>query len=336
MDDKIYKYPEDFDILNADEYKENISQHFMELPNVTNFLIEDAQTNFNKIEEMLYSTPTIVEVIKSFIPNEAYKVLLTAEQKDKLAKGTLKLMSRKDGTLMANLINPKTNKIVSAVSLEKINFTPDITQAITNYSTQMQLAQIAEQIQLMQIAIDEVRQGQEFDRLALAYSCQQKFLQAINITNLELKRIALLNLVADAEDSRNMLMLSQKAMTKFIRSQPEDTLGKLFSNTSDKKINSKIQELRDNLSALNMVSLVEAMAYQEMGETATAQISLQYYADYINENYILQKGFIKRLDLIDPLPNLYWSKMLPQISMQIQALPCNCKAKELKGNENGN
>ncbi len=336
MVDVIYKYPDDFEILNAEEYKEKVSEHFLQLPNVSVFLIEDAQVNFNKIEEMLYSAPSVVDVIKSFVPEEVFKVLLTEEQKGKLATGALKLMSRKDGTLMANFINPKTNKIVSTVSLEKVNFTPDIAKAITNYSTQMQLAQIAEQIQLMQIAIDEVRQGQEFDRLALAYSCQQKFLQAMNIANLELKRTALLNLVADAEDSRNMLMLSQKVITKFIISQPEDTLGKLFSNTSDKKINSKMQELRDNLSALNMVSLVEAMAYQEMGETASAQISLQYYADYINENYILQKGFIKRLDLIDPLPNLYWSKTLPQINMQIQALPCNCNIKELRGKVNGN
>ena len=331
MEDIIYKYPDDFEILNAEEYKENVCDHFLHLPNVSNFLIEDAQVNFNKIEEMLYSTPAVVDIIKSFVPNEAFNVLLTAEQKGKLATGALKLMTRENGTLMANLIDPKTGKIVSALSLEKVSFTPDIAQAMTSFSTQMQLAQIAEQIQLMQIAIDEVRQGQEFDRLALAYSCQQKFLQAMNITNAELKRMALLNLVADAEDSRNMLMLSQKSMTKFIQSQPEDNIGKLFSSTSNKTINSKIQELRDNLSALNMVSLVEAMSYQEMGETVAAQISLKYYADYINEIYVSNKKFIERLDLIDPLPNLYWSKTLPQISMKIQALPCNCNFKELRG-----
>ena len=62
MEDKIYKYPDDFEILNAQEYKENISEHFLQLPNVSNFLIEDAQANFNKIEKMLYSTPAVVDV----------------------------------------------------------------------------------------------------------------------------------------------------------------------------------------------------------------------------------------------------------------------------------
>lgn len=45
---------------------------------------------------------------------------------------------------------------------------------MTSYASQMQMAQIAEQIQVVQLAIEEVRQGQEYDRLAMAYSCQQK------------------------------------------------------------------------------------------------------------------------------------------------------------------
>lgn len=36
----------------------------------------------------------------------------------RLADGALKLMTKKDGTLMANLVNPETNKIVSTVSLQ--------------------------------------------------------------------------------------------------------------------------------------------------------------------------------------------------------------------------
>ena len=39
MEDKIYKYPDDFEILNAEEYKENVCDHFLHLPNVSNFLI---------------------------------------------------------------------------------------------------------------------------------------------------------------------------------------------------------------------------------------------------------------------------------------------------------
>lgn len=52
---------------------------------------------------------------------------------------------------------------------------------MTSYASQTQMAHIAEQIQVVQLAIEEVRQGQEYDRLAMAYSCQQKLLQVMNL-----------------------------------------------------------------------------------------------------------------------------------------------------------
>ena len=81
------------------------------------------------------------------------------------------------------------------------------------------MAQIAEQIQMVQVAVEEVRQGQEYDRLATAYSCQQKLLQAMAIKNPHLKEIALLQIASDAEDSRNLLMQSQSAKHLFKTSQ---------------------------------------------------------------------------------------------------------------------
>ena len=70
-----------------------------------------------------------------------------------------------------------------------------------------------------------------------------------------------------------------------------------------------------------MVSLVEAMAYQEMGEDAAARQSLQYYARYIEKAYLSTTGFVERLDLIDHAPENYWTKTLPDIKQKIQALP---------------
>ena len=71
-----------------------------------------------------------------------------------------------------------------------------------------------------------------------------------------------------------------------------------------------------------MVSLAEAMAYQEMGENAAARQSLQYYAAYLEKEYLSTKGLVDRLDLIDPSSKKYWSKTLPGIKEKIQALPC--------------
>ena len=152
----------------------------------------------------------------------------------------------------------------------------------------------------------------------------------------QLKAMALLRIVSDAEDSRNLLMQSQNANVAFIQEQPESFWGKIVSGASIDKINARMAEIRESLCAVNMVSLAEAMAYQEMGEPEAAQLSLQYYADHLKQTYLSVPGFVDRLDMIDPSPENYWSRTLPDIERRIQALPCNSAALMIEENEDGN
>lgn len=321
-DDVVHISPEDIEIIDASEYSEDLTEYFSDIPEVARPLVKGAKEVFSKIEQMLYSAPAFINLVKASVPEQAFQAILTDDQKAKLASGALKLMTKKDGSLMANLVNPETNKIVSTISLQNVNLSPALSQTMTSYASQMQMAQIAEQIQVVQLAIEEVRQGQEYDRLAMAYSCQQKLLQAMEIRNPELKAMALLQIASDAEDSRNLLMQSQNANLAFIKDQPESFFGKLLSGATPEKISRRMNEIRESLSAVNMVSLAEAMAYQEMGESAAARQSLQYYSGYIEKSYLSTKGLVERLDLIDPAPENYWTKTLPDIKKKIQALPC--------------
>lgn len=322
MDDAIHISPDDIEIVNTSEYSEDLTEYFNDMPEVARPLLKGAKEAFSKIEQMLYSAPAFINLVKASVPEQTLQAILTDDQKAKIANGALRLMTKKDGSLMANLVNPETNKIVSTISLQSVNLSPAISQAMTSYTSQMQMAQIAEQIQVVQLAIEEVRQGQEYDRLAMAYSCQQKLLQAMEIKNPELKAMALLQIASDAEDSRNLLMQSQNVNLVFIKEQPESFFGKLLSGATPDKISQRMNEIRESLSAVNMVSLAEAIAYQEMGENAAARQSLQYYASYIEKAYLSTKGLVERLDLIDPAPENYWTKALPDIRKKIQALPC--------------
>lgn len=137
------------------------------------------------------------------------------------------------------------------------------------------------------------------------------------------KKMALMQLVSDAENSRNLLMQSQSANAAFIKNQPESTWGKILSGATPEKINARMNELRESLCAINMVSLAEAIAYQEMGETEAAKVSLEYYAKFIQRTYLETKGFVERLDMIDPSPENYWTQKLPEIENRIFALPSN-------------
>lgn len=334
MDDNVIHIPpEDIEIIDASEYSEDLTEYFNDMPEVARPLVKGAKEAFSKIEQMLYSAPAFINLVKASVPEQAFQAILTVDQKAKIASGALKLMTKKDGSLMANLVNTETNKIVSTISLQNVNLSPALSQAMTSYASQMQMAQIAEQIQVVQLAIEEVRQGQEYDRLAMAYSCQQKLLQAMEIKNPELKAMALLQIASDAEDSRNLLMQSQNANLAFINDQPESFFGKLFQGATPEKIGQRMNEIRESLSAVNMASLAEAMAYQEMGENAAARQSLQYYAEYIEKSYLSKKGLVERLDLIDLTPENYWTKTLPDIKRKIQALPCVEEVALLEGGD---
>lgn len=335
MEDTVYISSEEIEIIDTDGYSYEVEEHFSEMPDVAKPLLKGAKKAFKKIEEMLYTAPAFIDMLRSSIPKQTFQAILTDEQKSQIASGALKLMTKKDGTLMANLVNPETNKIVSTVSLQSVNLSPALTEAMTNYATQMQMAQIAEEIHTVQLAIEEVRQGQEYDRLAMAYSCQQKLMQAMQMKNPELKAMALLRLASDAEDSRNLLMQSQNANLTFIKEQPDSFWGKLLSGANPEKINQRMNEIRESLSAVNMVSLTEAMAYQELGESAAARQSLMYYAGYLQSAYLTTEGLVQRLDLIDPAPENYWSRTLPDIKKKIQALPCIENMPLLEGKENG-
>ncbi len=335
MEDTIFVAAEDIEVIDAEDYSYEVTEQFSDIPEVAKPLLKGAKKAFKKIEEMLYSAPAFINLVKASIPEQAFQAILTDEQKAQIASGALKLMTKKDGTLMANLVNPETNKIVSTISLKSVELSPALTEAMTSYATQMQMAQIAEEIHTVQIAIEEVRQGQEFDRLAMAYSCQQKLLQAMQIKNPQLKAMALLQIASDAEDSRNLLMQSQNANLTFIKEQPESFWGKLLSGANPEKISQRVNEIRESLSAVNMVSLAEAMAYQELGESGAARQSLQYYAGYLQKAYLSTNGLVQRLDLIDPAPENYWSKTLPDINKKIQALPCVENVSLIEGEDDG-
>ena len=335
MEETIYISPDDVEIIDAEDYSYEVVEHFSDIPEMAKPLLKGAKKTFKKIEEMLYTAPAFINMLKASVPEQAFQAILTDEQKTQIANGALKLMTKKDGTLMANLVNPETNKIVSTISLKSVDLSPALSEAMTSYATQMQMAQIAEEIHTVQLAIEEVRQGQEFDRLAMAYSCQQKLFQVMQIKNPELKAVALLRIASDAEDSRNLLMQSQNANLTFIKEQPESFWGKLISGANPEKISLRMNEIRESLSAVNMVSLAEAMAYQELGESAAARQSLQYYAGYLQSAYLSTEGLVQRLDLIDPAPENYWSKTLPDIKKKIQALPCVDNVPLLEGEDDG-
>lgn len=77
-------------------------------------------------------------------------------------------------------------------------------------------------------------------------------------------------------------MQSQNANLAFIKDQPESFFGKLLSGATPEKISQRMNEIRESLSAVNMVSLAEAMALVNWWSNTTEEIgvSVDYYSVY--------------------------------------------------------
>lgn len=276
-----------------------------------------------KIENILYDAPIFINTIKSILPKETLQAVLTDEQKEQIKKGVIEIVSKKDGSLIAQLRNSETKKIIANIELEKVKEFPELSKALNAYVEQKKMKQIAEEINNIRIAVEEVREGLENDRLALAYSCQQKLIQAMEMKSECLKNQALISVIHSAEDSRNLLMLSQNVNLRFISEQPENTIGKLINGAKQEEIDKRITEIRENLSALNITSLVSAIGYQVLGEEESMKMSLNYYRDYLDKAYFKSDGLIERLDSLDSLPENYWTKKVPSLKSSIDELPYN-------------
>lgn len=331
----IYMTSDGVEVVDAPDYSNNVRSFFDAIPEVGQSLLNGAEESLLKIKELLYSTPAFINLIETCVPENVLQAVLTSEQSRQLNKGVLTLMTKKDGSIMASLKDSSTGKIVSNIPLKDTNITPAISQAITSFAMQMQIAEIAEEIQNVQLAIEEVRKGQENDRIATAQSCQQKLIQAMAIKNSGLKEMALLKLASDAEDSRNLLMQSQMQNISYIAKEPESFWRKVITGEKPEKINTRISEIRDSLEAVSMVSLVEAIAYQEMGESEAATKSLDYYASFIKKTYLDVEGLVERLDSIDPSTQNYWTTMIPNLQEKIMKLTGREEQTMIGGGGNG-
>lgn len=321
---------EDMPTYTNDESIRDWVDFFNDVPQIAQSLIRCAKSSIKNIESILINAPQFLSILKDNVPEGTLQAVLTDGQKKRLADGTLKLMHKKDGSLLAVIINPQNKRTVSHIPLKYIENPPkELCAEMSNFALQMQLAEISEQIQNVQEIIEDVLRGQQLDRLATAYSCQQKFLQAQQIKNPELRRQAFLAIAFSAEDSRNLLMQSQTENLEFIQGQPEDFWGKLLRGARPEKIDSKMSQIRESLAAINLVSITEALAYQEMGEYESARQSLLYYSDYLKQSYLSVEHFMERMDSIDPSPDNYWSETLPNINESILALPCADKELDL-------
>ena len=277
-----------------------------------NYFVKNAGRVFDQIHDTLFALPAFLEVVERLVPVEEWVLVFTDEQRKELAKGALKMMAKKNGDIIAKVVDPKTHQIVANIPVKQVERIKDITPAMNDFMVQMQLANLAQELKEIHSVVSRIQQGLEFDRLASAYSNERKLKYARQIQNKELQTQALLMIAHSAEDSRSRLMLGMKDNIDFIIHQPENEFVKLFA-TNPKEINDRMNEIRSRVVAINQDSMTEATAYWALGEKQAALNTIENYRMFLEDSELTKREVLNRLDVVDPNPENYWTKQFPTI-----------------------
>ena len=277
-----------------------------------NYFVKNAGRVFDQIHDTLCALPAFLEVVERLVPVEEWVLVFTDEQKKELAKGALKLMAKKNGDIIAKVVDPKTHQIVANVPVKQVERIKDINPAMNDFMVQMQMANLAQEMKEVHRVVSRIQQGLEFDRLASAYSNERKLKYARQIQNKELQTQALLMIAHSAEDSRSRLMLGVKENIDFIMHQPENEFIKFFA-TNPKEINDRMNEIRSRVVAINQDSMTEATAYWALGEKQAALNTIENYRMFLEDSELTKGEVLNRLDVVDPNPENYWTKQFPMI-----------------------
>ena len=277
-----------------------------------NYFVKNAGRVFDQIHDTLCALPAFLEVVERLVPVEEWVLVFTDEQRKELAKGALKMMAKKNGDIIAKVVDPKTHQIVANIPVKQVERIKDITPAMNDFMVQMQLANLAQEMKEVHRVVSRIQQGLEFDRLASAYSNERKLKHARQIQNKELQTQALLMIAHSAEDSRSRLMLGMKEDIQFIMGQPENEFIKLFT-INPTEINGRMNGIRSRVVAINQDSMTEATAYWALGEKQAALNTIENYRMFLEDSELTKVEVLNRLDVVDPNPENYWTKQFPTI-----------------------
>lgn len=277
-----------------------------------NYFVKNAGRVFDQIHDTLCALPAFLEVVERLVPVEEWVLVFTDEQRKELAKGALKMMAKKNGDIIAKVVDPKTHQIVANIPVKQVERIKDITPAMNDFMVQMQLANLAQEMKEVHRVVSRIQQGLEFDRLASAYSNERKLKYARQIQNKELQTQALLMIAHSAEDSRSRLMLGMKEDIQFIMGQPENEFIKLFT-INPTEINGRMNGIRSRVVAINQDSMTEATAYWALGEKQAALNTIENYRMFLEDSELTKVEVLNRLDVVDPNPENYWTKQFPTI-----------------------
>ncbi|XMB66641.1 hypothetical protein RI065_10100 [Mycoplasmatota bacterium zrk1] len=258
------------------------NKYSLDLHNFYPQLIRDSSYDyyFSKIQSGVRKTSGFLQMFKRK-SGLRLTAVLDEKIKMKLKSGEYVLKNNKDGGTFVPCLYDKSGKIVKQIRLEEHELSTITNQAISNLQVQQQLSELAIKIEGIVNTVNRIESGQRNDRLGIALSARQIYLEATCLNDDDLRKQLLCKVISMDQEARYKLMLSLR----------EDCI-ELRDNKilSKKEKNKLLQNIASDFRGINIITEEICSVYNLLGEKSSMIVTLESYEHFVKEILLSREG----------------------------------------------
>lgn len=257
----------------------------------------------NIILSLVESSPAIAELVKGMKKTERLQLVFSDEVQKKIADGTYRLMKRKDvdGIFKAVVVDEKGKaRAIADLKWEEIRNGVDpagMTSAMQGMAIQQQLREISEQLQNMSAAMEDVLIGQHNNRLAMFFSGEAIYREALAASDESLRKSLTSSAIMALTNASASLQASLVYEINSICDKYDAEKGR-FVGIKTEKLKEKMYLINSSFQTIHKANTLKAAIYYKEGEYQALTTVLSDYKGFLERSLPEDKALI--LYLADP------------------------------------
>ena len=255
------------------------------------------------IENIASVSPAVAEALNGLEKNQTLKLVFSDEIKQKINSGQYHLMKKKDvdGVFKAVVVdsNGKTRAIAD-LKWEDVAKGVDpgqMANAMQGMAIQQQLQEISMQLEEMSQDMSDILRGQHNDRLALYYSGETIFKEALECNDEIIKKQLIASSIKALTDAASTLKIELISEVASLCKKYDGSKGKFVGIKSDKLIE-KMEMINSSFCAIHNSTALKAAIYYQQGEYLALTSVLTDYKTFLEDTLTEERA--KLLYLADP------------------------------------
>ncbi|MCT6918366.1 MAG: hypothetical protein M3Z49_04055 [Bifidobacteriales bacterium] len=233
--------------------------------------------------------------------NNDFRLVVDAPKNtlDAIANGDIRLTTDRAGNTFAQLLDTN-GRYGKKLPIKREDFSEGIdpvqaANAIQLRAIQGQLEDIARQIAVIDVRVQEVLEGQQNDRLGLLQSGMRLYLQAREVDDDTLRKLLISQALRALSDAEAQLELKMESDVKYLANGDyEHEKGK-----RTKLIDERMESINGCFPAIHEASIARAAIFCEQGEPKAMVKALETYSHFIKTTVGDNAGLLAECDRSD-------------------------------------